>query len=70
MLVIKGILQNHDDKNLIKFWFSQIDKFYFSNETYLIVLSDVDKNIISEYKDAYDKLKILSFKKNVKIMGF
>ncbi|MCA9497242.1 MAG: hypothetical protein KC589_09945 [Nanoarchaeota archaeon] len=70
MLIIRGILENEDIKNPIMFWFSKIDKIYFSNENYLIILSDLDKNVISKYKDAHDKLKILSFKKNIKIEGF
>lgn len=76
-MIIKGILKKIEleinSKNinkLIVYWFEEIDKLYFSQNTYTIFLSDIDKKIITTSKDCFDKLRVLNFKKNIKIENF
>jgi hypothetical protein len=67
----KIIIDEHHLPDLIYNWFEQIDKIYFSsknNSEIKIKLDKTDKKIISLSSDCKDKLKTLSFKKNIKII--
>lgn len=68
-------LTNCNEKQLLTIlpdWFAEIDVIYFSNEkdNIQINLDDYDKQLILKSSDCFDKLKSLSFKKNVKILNF
>lgn len=76
MIIVKGL---SDDFNvdyltkrgqLLQRWFQVVDKYYFTYDFCEIFLSENDLRIISENKDAYDKLKVLSFKKNITLRNF
>lgn len=77
-MIINGIinelnLDNFLDKNfeiIEKLWFQKIDMYYYSNNEYKIHLSKIDKKIIAKSKDCLEKLKILNFKKNIKIDNY
>lgn len=71
-IIIKGII---DDCNVDcaedlrrKLWFEKIDQFYYSRKNCIIVLSKSDKKVISNCQDCRDKLRILSFRKNIQII--
>jgi hypothetical protein len=64
-----------DEKQLHRIlpdWFAEIDVIYFSSEkdTIQINLDDYDKQLILKSADCFDKLKSLSFKKNIHILNF
>ena len=57
---------------LVPYWFEKIDNIYFSsdNDIIEIKLDDYDKQLILKSRDCFDKLKSLSFKKNITIVNF
>ncbi len=64
-----------DEKQLLTilpYWFHEIDDIYFSsnNDTIKIKLDDYDRELILKSPDCFDKLKSLSFKKNITIVNF
>lgn len=64
---------NEDQINkLVPYWFEKIDNIYFSsdNDNIEIKLDDYDKQLILKSRDCFDKLKSLSFKKNITIVNF
>lgn len=77
-MIIKHISKKFETKihklsqiELIKLWFKEIDNLYFTNENEItIILSRYDKHIILKSKDCLEKLKVLSFKKNISIPNF
>lgn len=50
-----------------RLWFKEIDKIYFSKQRYTVILSNEDKYILRKSKNCYDKLKVLSYKKGIRI---
>lgn len=71
-MIINSISENFKKKvdinnyrKIHTYWFEQLDILYFSNEKIIIKLSKFDKKIINKYIHCYDKLKILSFNKNI-----
>lgn len=71
MIHVKGISNNFSAKvdlnEIVYLWFKEIDILYFSNQLIIIELNEKDKEIIKNSKDCFEKLQVLSFKKNVKI---
>ncbi len=57
---------------ILPYWFEKIDDIYFSNsnDSIEIKLDDYDKQLILKSRDCFDKLKSLSFKKNITIVNF
>lgn len=76
MIIVKGLSNGFnlnklvEKRQLLQRWFQVVDKYYFTHENCEIILSETDLNIISQNKDAYDKIKVLSFKKNIRLKNF
>lgn len=59
-----------NDKNLleiIRHWFHEIDKIYYKRDEIEVTLSPADFKVLKLCHECVDKLKVLSFKKNVTI---
>lgn len=62
------LIDEINKSELTSYWFFEIDNFYFSKNSYKIILNENDERIIKESIDCYNKLKTLSFKKNITIL--
>lgn len=76
-MIVNGVIDNEervlssrDFSEVVSLWFAKIDNLYFLNENIVVVLSDFDKIVVSNFPECCDKLKVLGFKKNVVIKGF
>lgn len=61
----EDILETANGTQITTLWFKEVDIFYFSKKKYMIILSKEDEEIIRKSKECYDKLRALSFKKNI-----
>ena len=74
-LIVDGIVKEFTEKEIneknlleiIRHWFHEIDKIYYKRDEIEVTLSPTDLKVIKLCHECVDKLKVLSFKKNVKI---
>jgi len=81
MVIIDGLSKRFREKisidenhisDITYYWFQEIDHIYFSSikdNSVKIKLDTIDKLIMSLSTDCKDKLKTLSFKKNITILS-
>lgn len=69
-IYIGKVCEKDDDIDIIKNWFQKIDQIYFNKEKVIITLNETDKFILKKYFECSQKLKILNFKKNIKIENY
>ena len=55
---------------IISLWYEELDKLYFSTQDLTIELNKMDLKIIKISQECEEKLKVLSYRKDIKIKNF